>query len=442
MRNNEDSVKESAAIAPENALITEEVLPAEAPAESAAEPAEESMAEPPAEAPAEPAKKKKKRRKIHEITPENDIKFRGPLSYRHFKIIGWICIAVSQVGMLMTMGSRMDPIMAEQFAGPLFIIRFIGGLALPFLLFANFAIILNAREGYKKLLIKYAALIAGIGLVFLIFYLRYLKGTLALIGGEELTPERLMEILEGGSYSGFFAFNIFVDLFLCTLFMFFLNYKPKCLKGKALLCFRLLALLPLIYEIASIVLKIRAGQGLFTMPVWMYPLLTTKPPLAFIMFTIVGLILKRRERRYFREGGSEEGYNAFWQTNANSWHFSLFTSIVVFITALLDIITYFFMTVFLSTYWVDVSTATDAEIAAAVDKTTQLVDHLAIGDSINMLLLIPFLLLFSYTRKHKNNQIDALIPLAGIVLIILIYLEGGYQLLEQLVPHLLARLNP
>ena len=165
------------------------------------------------------------------------------------------------------------------------------------------------------------------------------------------------------------------------------------------------------------------------------PALTTKPPLAFIMFTIVGLILKKRERRYFREGGSEEGYNAFWQTNANSWHFSLFTSIVVFITALLDIITYFFMTVFLSTYWVDVSTATDAEIAAAVDKTTQLVDHLAIGDSINMLLLIPFLLLFSYTRKHKNNQIDALIPLAGIVLIILIYLEGEYRLWEQRLPH-------
>ena len=59
-----------------------------------------------------------------------------------------------------------------------------------------------------------------------------------------------------------------------------------------------------------------------------------------------------------------------------------------------------------------------------------------------LVALIPFLLLFSYTRKHKNNQIDALIPLAGIVLIILIYLEGGYQLLEQLVPHLLARLNP
>ena len=141
MRQNEESIKESAATAPENELKAEETLPAEAPADAAAEPAAESVAEAPAEAPAEPAKKKKKRRKIHEITPENDIKFRGPLSYRHFKIIGWLCIAVSQVGVLMTMGSRMDPIMAEQFAGPLFIIRFIGGLALPFLLFANFAII-------------------------------------------------------------------------------------------------------------------------------------------------------------------------------------------------------------------------------------------------------------------------------------------------------------
>ncbi len=441
MRNNEDSVKESAAIAPENELKAEEALPAEAPADAAAEPAAESMAEPPAEAPAEPAKKKKKRRKIHEITPDNDIKFRGPLSYRHFKIIGWLCIVISQVGVLMTMGSRMDAGMAARFANPLKAIEVIGGLALPFLLFSNFAIILNAREGYKKLLIKYAALIAGITAIFLLFYLRYLKGTLALLD-EELTPERVLELFEGGPFSGFFAFNIFVDLFLCTLFMFFLNYKPKFLKGKSIILFRLLALLPLAYEILSIVLKIRAGQGFFTMPVWMYPLLTTKPPLAFIMFTIVGLILKKRERRYFRKGGTEEEYQAFWETNTNSWHFSVFTSIVVFVTALLDVIAFIIMTVFLSINVVDINTVTEAEVEVALNKTANLVTHLGIGESVGLVALIPFLLLFSYTRKHKNNQIDALIPLAGIVLIILIYLEGGYQLLEQLVPHLLARLNP
>jgi hypothetical protein len=48
------------------------------------------------------------------------------------------------------------------------------------------------------------------------------------------------------------------------------------------------------------------------------------------------------------------------------------------------------------------------------------------------ILIIPLLLLFSYTRKHKETLIDAMIPLAGIALIIMIYLEGGYELIAAL----------
>ena len=39
--------------------------------------------------------KKKRRLRIHEVTHENDIRYRGPLSYQHFQILGWLCIVLS-----------------------------------------------------------------------------------------------------------------------------------------------------------------------------------------------------------------------------------------------------------------------------------------------------------------------------------------------------------
>ena len=51
------------------------------------------------------------------------------------------------------------------------------------------------------------------------------------------------------------------------------------------------------------------------------------------------------------------------------------------------------------------------------------------------------MLLFSYTRTYKNKMLDTFIPFAGIILIALVYLEGGYQLLR-MVPNMLSSMEP
>ena len=38
---------------------------------------------------------KKKRRKFHEFTAENDIRYRAPLNYQHFQLLGWICVVAA-----------------------------------------------------------------------------------------------------------------------------------------------------------------------------------------------------------------------------------------------------------------------------------------------------------------------------------------------------------
>ena len=47
---------------------------------------------------------KKRRLKIHETTLENDIRYRGPLSPTHFKVLGWLCIVVAQIAVLIRFG--------------------------------------------------------------------------------------------------------------------------------------------------------------------------------------------------------------------------------------------------------------------------------------------------------------------------------------------------
>ena len=94
-------------------------------------------------------------------------------------------------------------------------------------------------------------------------------------------PEQLQPLMNDffaeHNREGFVAFNLFIDLFLCTLFMYFLNARPKrVLTGKKVLVLRSLALLPLAWEAASWVLKWKSAQGEITLPFWSFPLLTMK----------------------------------------------------------------------------------------------------------------------------------------------------------------------
>ena len=50
-----------------------------------------------------------------------------------------------------------------------------------------------------------------------------------------------------------------------------------------------------------------------------------------------------------------------------------------------------------------------------------------LGESAALLLLAPVMLLFSYTRTHKNKTFDTLIPAIGVVAIVIAYIEGLYQ---------------
>ena len=118
----------------------------------------------------------------------------------------------------------------------------------------------------------------GIFVLFNALFYRYIVGSLKLITVEANQVMTLViDMMYLATHYGFIACNIFIDLFLCTLFMFFLNYRPtKFFTGGKLYLFRAFAILPIAYEVACILLKAACAEMRIELPVWTFPLLTVK----------------------------------------------------------------------------------------------------------------------------------------------------------------------
>ncbi|MEE3468544.1 MAG: hypothetical protein VZQ83_08905, partial [Eubacterium sp.] len=127
----------------------------------------------------EEPKKKRKRRKIWEVTPDNDMKYRGPLSYRTLSILGWLCIAFGQAVIASNLVGKATHSAADGVFFGDTINSIITSLGLPLLLFSTFAVLLNGRGRYKKMLITNGCIAAATALVYFIVYYRYALGIVA-----------------------------------------------------------------------------------------------------------------------------------------------------------------------------------------------------------------------------------------------------------------------
>jgi len=367
----------------------------------------------------------RKRRKLHEVSINEDIGYRGPLSYQHFQMLGWLCIVLSVVLAMLKLGCNFDKGLMNGTADLRTVLEYVVSLSLPFLLIANFSKILNNAEGFKKQLILNGAAALAIFAVSAGFFSRYVVGATGKLVSD---PEDVLPVMTGlfraTNQNGFIAFNLFIDLFLCTLFMYFLNARPKrVLTGKKVLILRVLALLPLAWEVASWIIKWKSAQASITLPFWAFPLLTVKPPLTFVVFIILALHMKTRELRFCRHGRSHEEYLAFLQTKRNSLHFSVYLAIVLVLAALADFI---ILLVLMGQQAGSLETLVN-DVRTRFMEFSQAAIAVGFGESTTLFFVAPVMLLYSYTRVPKNKMISTLIPVAGIVLIILVILEGIYQ---------------
>ena len=370
----------------------------------------------------------KKRVRLHEQGAHNDIKYSGPLSFQSFQILGWSCIVVTVIMALMKIAMKVNPADTQRFATINDIISYIAEMSLPFLLMANFARILNNTDGYRKQLLKNGGAMIGIFAVFMIFFNRYVVGTVGLLLQDPKDAYPLvMTSFYGVSPKGFFAFNIFVDLFLCTLVMYFMNARPtKIFTGKKIYIFRAFTLLPIAYEVASIILKGSAAAGNILLPSWVFPLLTVKPPMTFLVFVFLAIHIKTRELRYCRHGKTHEEYQEFLKTNRNAWHFSVYAAVVLFIAGVIDLV----IAIFLLAKQAGSAEALNAIMESEKAFKNTIAISIGFGKASCLIFFAPIVLLFNYTKIPKNKTVGMLIPVAGILLIVLIGVQGIYQLVS------------
>lgn len=368
-----------------------------------------------------------KRRKLHEISIRDDIRYRGPISYQGFQAVGWLCLVLGVALAILKLGWKLDPYLKSQTEGLGSVLTGVSSFSLPFLLLANFSRILTNSEGYKSQLLRTGGIAVAIFLGANLFFDRYIAGAVKLFMSDPGKLQGNLNALAGEVLPNrFFQFNVFVDLFLCTLFMYFLNARPKrVFTGKKIVILRLFALLPVAYELASLVLKGMAALEMVTLPVWSFALMTVKPPMTFVLFMILALHIKGRERLFCRHGRTHEEYQAFLGTNRNSLHFSIVLMILLIVTAIVD----FLLMIFISAAGI-VSSGAASDNADVITKYIQIVSGMGFGESIPQLFVAPLMLLYSYSRMPKRKIISMFIPVAGIALMLLVVLEGGFQLLR------------
>ena len=376
---------------------------------------------------------RKPRQRWHERTADKDIRYRGLLNYQHFQILGWLCIAATQLVLILGLANKMN-MLPDRYAGLQEPTRIMSWLALPFLLIANFAQIMNGKKSYKSLLIRNFCAAVAIWAGYAFFLHRYIVGTVDVINDGTITSldvvTRFMIMLTSSGLlkigsPGVLAFNVFVDLFLCTLLMFFLNYRPKKIfTGKWRYVFRSFALLPIAYEVGCIVLKVMASRFQIEVSPYLYPLFTVKPTMTFVLFIVLAFYIKTREWRFRRHGGTHGEYAAFLHTRKNSWDFSLFLAVALVVVSVLDIVLFIRITSMEMAH-------IDAEAAAAANITPAAM-VMGFGDSIMLWPLAPLVLLFSYTREPRNPGMGMMIPVAAIGIMVLLYLEAGHQALPLL----------
>ena len=126
------------------------------------------------------------------------------------------------------------------------------------------------------------------------------------------------------------------------------------------------------------------------------------------------------------------GYGRFLETNANSLHFSVFASVTFVAAAAVDLLLLSVIVMKTNDIMVAVEMAgqlaeADGLITNGMSRTISLAEAAGIGESIDLFFIAPLVLLYSYTRKHRDTVIDMAIPMAGAAAIVALYAEAFFR---------------
>lgn len=372
--------------------------------------------------------------KLKDRTLENDIKYGGVLSYRHLRIIAWICLAIAQISVVLSLQAKLNKDSASTVDLISTILSYVGSLPLPLFFLANVSEMTRKKSNFRSFFYKYGGLAIGMFLLQNLLVMHFIYG-IAKSLEPSLTLGQLFrivgEILPSLGYKAYML-NIFIDMFLCTLLFFFLYYDPQhVFTGKKRIIFRLFSIFPIAYEIGAIFVKYYVMLGNFQMPCYYFFLLPSKPPLVFLAFVALIIFLKIYEVRHLRKPGHNiDTWYEHAKTKAHSLKVSLITAITFLFAAIIDLV--------IIVVYIIVNAAGAADLVANEDELIlyifaklSVLTNAGMGGAVPLIMIIPIVLLFSYTKTHKNKNIDVIIPALGIALMAAVYFEGFFLVITK-----------
>ncbi len=374
------------------------------------------------------------KRHLLDIDAGNDISYTPPLSYRHFRIFGWMMLVCVQLSLVFASiagfnahGAGVSP------SDPLKVwsdvLAFFGQLAIPFFLLANFALILSSQERIGRLIATHASLALLIYAAYLLGYDRYViafaNRIFAIFKITDSKP--IVDTFVQIYFTRYFSLNIFIDLLMCSSLYFFLVHKPKRIKKEHLIYFRMLVVLPILYEFGSMAIKgLSLGMKLFTLPVEVLPLLTSKSIVTFLAFLAIVIYLKNKERIYVKLGGTPERYNAFLSTKAHVFQVSVAIAIIFACAGLIDVL----LSSLVSLFMAIAKAETYSDLLPLWNDSYGMIQSWGLGKGASLLVISPLALLFNYKKKYSlsSKNVDYIIPFTGLAACAIVLLEGAYQL--------------
>lgn len=374
------------------------------------------------------------KRHLLDIDAGNDISYTPPLSYRHFRIFGWMMLVCVQLSLVFASiagfnahGAGVSP------SDPLKVwsdvLAFFGQLAIPFFLLANFALILSSQERIGRLIATHASLALLIYAAYLLGYDRYViafaNRIFAIFKITDSKP--IVDTFVQVYFTRYFSLNIFIDLLMCSSLYFFLVHKPKRIKKEHLIYFRMLVVLPVLYEFGSMAIKgLSLGMKLFTLPVEVLPLLTSKSIVTFLAFLAIVIYLKNKERIYVKLGGTPERYNAFLSTKAHVFQVSVAIAIIFACAGLIDVL----LSSLVSLFMAIAKAETYSDLFPLWNDSYGMIQSWGLGKGASLLVISPLALLFNYKKKYSlsSKNVDYIIPFTGLAACAIVLLEGAYQL--------------
>jgi len=340
--------------------------------------------------------------------------YRHPLGEIHLRIIAWACMVISQIGCVMgfaglirvvigrdslTSSGGMPPIIE---AGE--VISALQYLYMPLVVIANFSRIIRSRDYYFKSLLQYGGYTLGLFVVYIYVYFHYIVRNIRKVVPDLSIACYFADNFFAELFSFLRSLNMFVDLLICTLIVFFTLYTPKkVFTGKLIYLFRSFVVIPIIWNILGYVflgLNDPEQEGGAIIPGYLFPLIPLKPPVFLFSFICLVLYLKTTQRGFYKNGGTEEEYQKKFFEPESIHQFSRFTAIILAISSIVD------LTLYLSFY-----------------EDHQTLNRIGIGQGMFMFLAIPVIWFFDFTKEIKNPAVGFLIPIISIAVIVLIWLE-------------------